>query len=180
MRILVVYFSYQGNNRLLASYLAKNLKADLCPVVETKRRNALTTMLDMAFKRNPKVKSLRKRPEDYEHVVLLSPLWDATLANPMRSMVRKEARHLREYSFISFSGYRRPMQPKAVEQELFDLIGHPPVVLQEIHVSDLLPEEDRHNLRLISGYRAKPEDLEEFKAQLKSFVEDVTFAYAHV
>ena len=58
MKILVIYFSYSGNNRLLAEYLGKRIGGDICPIVEEKRRTFLTIILDMMFNREPNIKNL--------------------------------------------------------------------------------------------------------------------------
>lgn len=34
MKSLVIYYSYTGNNRLLAETLAARLSCDICPVIE--------------------------------------------------------------------------------------------------------------------------------------------------
>lgn len=46
MRILIIYFSFSGNNRLLAEHLAKRIGCDICPIVEKKRRTMVTIILD--------------------------------------------------------------------------------------------------------------------------------------
>lgn len=173
MNTLVLYFSYGGNNRLLAEYLADTLKADLCPVEERKRRTALTIMLDMMLKREPKLKPLAKQVTDYSRVILVCPLWDSKLANPFRTAIKEQVGSLREYAFISFCGYERPSQRSLIKQELTELLGHEPRVSEEIHVGDLFPEDKRQNVRLITGYHAKPEDLVHFRAQLEAFVAEL-------
>ncbi len=38
-------------------------------------------------------------------------------------------------------------------------------------IAHLFPEDKRQNIRLITGYHAKPEDLVHFRAQLEAFVD---------
>ena len=170
MNTLVLYFSYGGNNRLLAEYLADTLKADLCPVEERKHRTALTIMLDMMLKREPKLKPLAKRVADYSRVILVCPLWDSKLANPFRTAIKEQVGPLQDYAFISFCGYDRPNQRTLVKQELTELLEHEPRISEEIHVGDLFPEDKRQNVRLITGYHAKAGDLAHFRPQLEAFV----------
>ena len=97
MKTLVIYFSYTRNNRLLAEHLAQCLGCDLCPVVEARRRTGLTVLLDMLFKRTPQLEPLALSPTQYDHIILVAPIWDAKLANPMKSLVKREHAAFADY-----------------------------------------------------------------------------------
>ncbi len=74
MRILIVCFSFSGNNRRLAEYLAQAIKCNICPIVEKKRRTMLTILLDMMFRREPKIEALEYSISNYDHIILVAPI----------------------------------------------------------------------------------------------------------
>ena len=140
MRFLVVYFSYTGNNRLLATKVAERLNCELSEIVETRRRTGLTTVMDVLFLRTPKIEPLGKDVGDYDHVILVAPVWDSQVAHPMQALIKRERRLLSSYSFLTLCGYERPGQREKLDKQLSGLIGRPPGALQELKVCELLPE----------------------------------------
>ena len=170
MKPLVIYFSFSGNNRLLAEHLAARIGCDICAVVEKKHRTMLTVLLDMMFKREPKIEALEHSPLNYDHVILVAPIWDSKLANPTKTLVKSERPALSDYSFISLCGYERSGQKESITKELSALAGHPPKAEAELRISDLLPPEKRKDVKTISRYRATREDLNLFEPQIDAFL----------
>ena len=141
---LIVYFSFTGNNRLLAEHLAPRIGADLCAVVEKKRRTALTVLLDMAA---------RASHEGARQ---------AASAGASR------------YSFISLCGYERPGQHESLARELSSLVGRAPTAVAQLRLADLFPAHEKKDVRAVSGYRAKAEDLRAFAPAIEDFLARVT------
>jgi hypothetical protein len=56
---------------------------DICPILEKKRRTIITIMLDMMFRREPKIQPLEFSVLNYDHIILVAPIWDAKLSHPM-------------------------------------------------------------------------------------------------
>lgn len=108
MRILIIYFPFSGNNRRLAEYLVKEIQCDICPIIEKKRRTMVTFILDMMFKRYPKIEAIETPIANYDHTILVAPIWDSKVANPLKTLIRSEKNSLNNYSFISFCGFDRP------------------------------------------------------------------------
>ncbi|MCW8193428.1 flavodoxin family protein [Proteobacteria bacterium 005FR1] len=173
MNFLIVYFSYTGNNRLLAEELSERLDCDSCPVVEKKSRTDITNLLDMVFRREPKLEPLALSPANYDHIVFVAPLWNAHLANPMSALIKRERASIHDYSFITFSGYHRPGQPEQVGKQLRELTGKAPEALTELAVTDLLPERDRKNVRIVSNFLASPADLNRYESQIDDFLQQI-------
>ena len=170
MKILVIYFSYSGNNRLLTEYLGKRIGGDICPIVEEKRRTFLTIILDMMFNREPNIKNLEYPISNYDHIILAAPIWDLKLAHPMKSLVRREKADLVNYSFISLCGYKRPGQKESITKSLTDLTGHPPKAVFELNISELFPAEKRNDIKTVSRYRATNDDLNTYESQINEFL----------
>lgn len=170
MKILIIYFSFSGNNRLLAEHLAARIGCDICSIVEKHRRTAITIILDMLFKREPKLQPLEYSVRNYDHILLVAPIWDAKLANPMKALIKKEKSALSHYSFISLCGYERPEQEASITQELLALSGHSPGAVCQLRICDLFPVEKRNDIMTISRYRAKSDDITQFESQIAAFL----------
>jgi flavodoxin len=54
MKTLIAFYSFSGNNKLLAGYLQKKSGSDLQQMAELKHRTGFTIQLDILFKRTPK------------------------------------------------------------------------------------------------------------------------------
>lgn len=170
MKTLIVYFSFSGNNRLLAEHLAKRINCDAFPVVEKKRRTIITIFLDMLFRREPKIEDLECAASNYDRIVLVAPIWDSKLANPVKTLIKKEKAALCDYSFISLCGYERSGQKESITQELLALTGRAPKAVFELRISDLFPAEKRNKIRMISHYHITEKDLIIFEAQINEFL----------
>ena len=173
MKLLTVYFSFFGNNRQLAEYVAELTGCDIRTVVERKRRRLLTVFLDMFFNRRPRIEPLDCRLADYDHVVLIAPVWAAKVANPMKSLLEAERDGLPGYSFMSLCGYDRPGQAEKIKRELSDLAGRPPAALVQLKICDLLPAQQQSDIKAISAYRVTREDLCRFEPHISDFLKSL-------
>lgn len=170
MKILVIYFSFSGNNRLLAEHLSKRIGCDICAITEKKRRTILTIILDMLFKRESKIETLEFSVVNYDHIILVAPIWDSKLANPMKTLIKSEKTAFSNYSFISFCGYERSAQKENITKELSDLTSRSPKTVSELKISDLIPSEKGNSIKTISRYHARREDLIKYEQQINEFL----------
>ena len=111
-----------------------------------------------------------KNPEDYDHVLFLAPLYDMGIAHPMKSALDKLKHLLGPYSFVTFCGYRREEQSEHIHGELLELTGREPAFVQELHVGDLVPEEKRANVMVVSRYVVKKEELDAFSDSISNIL----------
>jgi len=169
VKILLVYFSHSGNNKLLSEELCRRLTCDVCAIAEKKRRTILTIILDMMLKRTPSIEPLRYRPSDYQHIVFVAPIWGSKVANPMAALIGREKASIAHYSLISLCGHGSPGQSESICRQLEDLSGQPPKRECELRISELMPEEKKDDVRAISGYRVTEKDLHFFDAKITDF-----------
>ncbi len=171
MRILVVVYSFTGNNRLLAGELARRLGAEVTEVETVGRRRTLGILLDMVFRRQPEVEALRVDPADFDHVVFMAPLWDMDVAYPLATVMRRYRGRIGAYSFVTFCGYVREGQTEHVREEVTRLLERPPAHVAELHVGKLVPPGERRNVRKVSGHRVTGEELARFEPEIREIVE---------
>jgi hypothetical protein len=167
MRILIVVYSFTGNNRLLAQDLARRLGAEIAEVETVGRRRTFTILIDMVMKRRPEVEALRVDPADYDHVIFMAPLWDMDPAYPLATVMRRYRGRVGRYSFITLCGYVRDGQTEHAREAVTRLLERPPDHVFELHVGKLVPPEDRRNVRKVSGHRVTPDELRAFEPEIR-------------
>ncbi len=162
MKLLIVFYSFTGNNRLLAEHLARELNCVAVEVVETRKRTPLTIMLDLLLRRWPQIEPIAVSPQDYDHVLFVAPLWNRFIGHPMKSAIRQLGDRLGDYSFVHFSGGDRPKQEEHVRRELVSIVGRPPVHMWAMFVETLVPEEKRKEVSEVTGHEVTAEELAGF------------------
>ncbi|MGR9045121.1 MAG: flavodoxin family protein [Gammaproteobacteria bacterium] len=173
MRFLVVYFSYTGNNRLLAAEIARRLQCKLCAIVEKKRRTMLSIILDMMFRRTPRIEPLGKTLSEYDHIVFVAPVWDSKVANPMQALLKRDKATISSYSFITLCGYERAGQLQSIEKQLCNLVGTRPKAAKELRIRELLPVNQRNEIKDISRYRVAGSELTAYENAISTFLAEI-------
>src|ERR1041385_4208303 len=125
MKTAIIYYSYSGNNESLAKELRLRFGSDIIKIQEQKKRTGFTIMLDLAFGRDTKVLKPKIFLGDYDTVIFISPIWDAKIATPLKSFIKMEREHIRNYAFITLCGGREGQRQK-ITQQLEQLVGKKP------------------------------------------------------
>lgn len=89
MKALVVYYSRTGKTKNIAESIAKKLGADIEEIVDTTPRKGFFGFLfgsrDAMFKKGTSIEPLKSKPEDYDVVVVGTPIWAGTMAPAVRT-----------------------------------------------------------------------------------------------
>jgi len=94
-RILVVYYSFEGNTRYIAQAIAGELGADLQelkPVKDLKSKGFSKYIWggrQVMTKKQPELVPVERNPEGYDTIFLGSPVWVYTYAPALRSFLAK-------------------------------------------------------------------------------------------
>jgi flavodoxin len=106
--ILVVYYSRSGHTETVAKELAALLNADLEPIREKEGREGLAgyvrSALEALLGMHPMIERSRHRPQDYDLVVLGTPIWFWNMSSPVRSFLRRHRTHCRQVALFSTMG----------------------------------------------------------------------------
>jgi len=165
MKTLIVYYSFSGNNELLAKKLQALLNCQIVKISEPKRRTGLTIMLDLLFKRNPKIGPVNLLVSEYDHLIFIAPIWAGRIATPLKVFIKSLDKNITNYSFISLCG---GSDNRKVLSELVYLTGKKPLKLLEVTVNDLLPAGTA--IKQTSFYKVKEEDLLRIEDILHHFI----------
>jgi Flavodoxin len=145
MRCLVVYYSLSGNTRKVAELAAGELGADVAEVQAPRYGSGGFRFLRAAFDswrgRLPAIEASDERPEHYDFVLLMSPVWAGHAATPIRAYLAQHRGMFKSAAFLLTCGGWCP--PRAFE-EMTVLSGIAPEATftlreQEIKGSSELP-----------------------------------------
>ncbi len=165
MNTVIVYYSFSGNNELLARHLQQQSGADLVRIVEIKRRTTWTIFLDMFLHRLPRIHLPKIHPGQYDHFILLTPIWMGRVASPMRTFLKQESDIINSYSFISLCGGSNP----DLRKELTRLIGKAPLRMTELTTSAVRGTRSAEQLETMEHQLAE-QDLVAFEQELSEFL----------
>lgn len=95
MKSLVIYYSYSGNTRLIAEAIAGAADADIEELKPEKPLNAggagylMWGLRQLVSQSKPKLLPLKHRIEDYDLIIIGTPVWSFTLTPPIRTFLEK-------------------------------------------------------------------------------------------
>jgi len=95
MKILVVFYSLDGNTRFIAENIAKVTGADLLELKPVKAISGKSFMKyfwggrQVVLKQKPELLPLEKDPKDYDLLFIGSPVWAYTFTPPLRTFFSK-------------------------------------------------------------------------------------------
>lgn len=168
MKTLAVFFSFSGNNKLLAKEIQTLSGCDIYEIEELKKRSGISIFFDILFRRNPGIKRMKIHPDEYDHIILSAPIWAGRIANPLKTFLKLEKNYIREYSFITLCGAGGN---KHLAEELTKLCGKKPVALMELTINSLLPSEKRDKIKYTSGYKIQVQDLASYRQSIERFLQ---------
>lgn len=170
MKKVIVYYSFSGNNEALAKKLSSLTGAVLEKISELKKRSGITILWDLLFKRTPRIQTPQLDLSSYDHVILVAPIWAGKIATPLKTFIKQEKNHIKQYSYISLCGNGGNHH---VGQELNRLANKTPTSVTELKVNDLLPTDQKNRVKYTSGYRIKDEDFQIFQKEIDDFLQQV-------
>ena len=158
MKILVVSYSFTGNNEALAKSVAKELTAEHHIVTEPKPRTMGAIIMDMIFNRTPKVQAFPKNWGEYDLILFFAPIWMGQPASPLRAYFKELKANSYQYGFVSISGGADGGNPKLLT-ELNKRVGREPMVLIDLPIASLLPSDLEAGRKDTSAYRIDEKDI---------------------
>ncbi len=107
-KVLVVYFSRSGNTRAAARRMAEALDADLEVISESTNRTGplgyLRSGREAFLRRKPPIGAPRYDPSRYELVIVASPIWNFSLASPVRTYLSANRAGIKRFAALLTCG----------------------------------------------------------------------------
>jgi flavodoxin len=170
MKNLIIYYSYMGNNETLALKLQEKSGWDIFKIEELKKRKNLTIFFDVLFNRKPKIQNINTDLNQYDLIILVSPIWLGDIASPMKSFLRQE-KNLSKYAFISLCGGVEN-QEQRIMNRLKTYVGSEPVNLTQLCVTDM-PEEAKNRILGSAQIKLLESDWDYFEDKTDAFIQSL-------
>ncbi len=105
MNILVAYFSRTNMTKKIAEQIAKELDADIEHITDSKNRSGVLGYIacgrEVSLKKTPKTNPIEKKIEDYEIVIIGTPVWAFNMASPIRTYLRNNNNKFKKVAFFA-------------------------------------------------------------------------------
>jgi len=104
MRILVVFYSRTGNTRHVAEAIAESLKADIEEIRDARSRSGVLGFLRSGYEaltgKLAEIQQVAGKPDEYDLVLVGSPVWVGRLSSPMRTYLTLYGRSIKQTAFF--------------------------------------------------------------------------------
>jgi flavodoxin len=120
---LIVYYSRSGTSQIVADTLKEQLECNIECIHSTKNREGflgvLTCVFDQLLNRDDILKPLEKNPNNYNPVILVSPVWVGKLASPARTFIKQTRLDGKDiYLMLTYNGRLTGDKEKAIAEEI--------------------------------------------------------------
>ena len=100
MKTLVAFYSRTGNTKKVGHEISKHTKADIDEIIDKKDRSGIIGWLgggrDTFFKKKTDI-DFKKRPEEYDLVIIGTPIWVATATPAVKRYLKDNKRCKNKY-----------------------------------------------------------------------------------
>ena len=110
MKTLVVYYSFEGNTKLIAESIARAVGADILalkPLEEVKTKGFMKFFWggrQIFMKIKPELRPLDRNPEDYDLIFIGTPVWAWTYTPPLNTFFSSVSLTGRKVAFFCCHG----------------------------------------------------------------------------
>ena len=156
MKKLVIYYSFEGNTKLMAESIAKAAGAELLQLTLKKETSSkgfikyLWAGKAAMMKGKPELLPLDKNPEDYDLIFLGTPVWALSCAPPVNSFLSSYPLTGKKVAlFCCHGGNKRNIFQKMRDAlEGNEFIG-------EVDFKDPLKHDTEENIRIAENWAAE-------------------------
>lgn len=128
MKTLIIYFSRTGVTKKVAEILKEKLGADIENITNNVNYQGVIGYFRAGregMKRLlPEINPLNSKPEDYDLVVVGTPVWSFTMASPVRSFLEKYKSQIKRAAFFRTQGGQGS---EKTFKEMAEILGQSPM-----------------------------------------------------
>ncbi len=108
MKILVVYFSRTGTTKEIAEKISELIKCDIEEIHDNINRQGAKGYIfsgkEAMLKETPAIENLTHRPENYDLIIIGTPVWTYTMASPIRTFIEHNKNNFKSVAFFCTQG----------------------------------------------------------------------------
>jgi flavodoxin len=158
MKTLIAYYSRTGNTEQLAEEIGAHCKADIDRIRDDGvDRNGLCGYLRSGWQAasgaTPAIKRATRNAAGYDLVVIGAPVWNWSLAAPVRTYARRHAGQFKRVAFFCTEG---GSGDRRVFDELTRTCGKPPRATMAVKERELDPPKHAKSLKRFLAQLAAP------------------------
>ncbi len=140
-KILVVYYSRTGTTKLVAEKIQAHLGSEIEEIFDTKSRTGFLSYLrcgmDATFKRLTVIREPKNDPQNYDLVVIGTPVWSHTITPPVRTYIKQKSADFKKVAFFCTSGGG---SNEHAFKDMEDLCSKKPIATMELSEEDVTAE----------------------------------------
>jgi len=137
MKVLVAYYSRTGNTRRVAEAIAKSLEAEVEDIRDSENRLGVIGFLRSGYevlrKRSVAIHPVKKNPEEYDIVVIGSPVWAGSLSSPVRAYLTMHGHRIKEAALFATYG----ISEGRIFRQMEELLPKKPIAKISIRESEI-------------------------------------------
>ncbi len=110
MNSFVVFYSKSGNTKKIAKIVSEKLGSDLEEIKDLKNRKGFFGFMISGFEavteKPSKIAQIEKNPENYDLVIVCTPVWAGSLSSPVRTYLQNYGKSIKKIAFIACCGLK--------------------------------------------------------------------------
>jgi len=149
MKSIVIYYSLEGNTKLIAEALAAKLQADIVqlqlekPVPQEQAKKYMWAGKSVIFHQRPKLRNAKIDLKNYGNILLGTPVWAGGYASPLRTFLHENK--IRGKNIGLFVCQAGDDQPKCFKKLRKTLAGN--TIRGEMFFTDPLKKGKEENIK---------------------------------
>lgn len=150
MKVLIVYYSRSGKTRNIAELIHSKLNSDLEQVTDNKNRGGIFGFFvsgnEAYLKKKIHIDNLKYEPENYELIIVGTPIWAGNISSPIRSFLLEYQNKIKEVAFFCTS---MGSDPKTASGEIKKITGQEAIAILNITSRDL---KNKFFIEMVDGF----------------------------
>ena len=105
IKTLIVYYSRSGKSEMLAKDLQSKIGCDT-DRIEYAGKNKVSFLIagfEAVRRKTVKIKGAVHKPEEYDKIIFVTPIWAGRLSTPVRSYMAENKANIKSYVLIAVS-----------------------------------------------------------------------------
>jgi len=121
-KTLVVFYSRSGVTKKVALEISRNLNCEIEEIIDKKKRSGVFGFIRSGFeaikKKLPEIAQIAKNPENYDLLILGTPVWASNISSPLRTYIVNYKGRFKNVSFFSTQSSSRETKVFAEFEEM--------------------------------------------------------------
>jgi len=164
-KMLVVYYSYSGNTKMIAETIADTVQGDLHEIRvqgEKKGKKLMGKIFSelgkIAFHKDSDIEPMNLQLEEYDGIFLGSPIWGGNLSIPVRTFLKRYEVRGKKIGFFYSCGGDDPKAREKIMNKVSPLLASDNTLVRYIGFSQTVKKYEQQKSKIVEwGEQVKKE-----------------------